>query len=44
MEQLESKINDTKEELNKYLGDLGEDIIKIRDYCISNMQDIENRL
>jgi hypothetical protein len=36
MEQLEGKIMEVKEEMNKYVQDLSEDLIKIRDYCYNN--------
>ena len=44
IEQLEGKIAETKEEMNKYVQDLSEDLIKIRDYCFNNIQGLEERL
>lgn len=44
IEQLENKITEIKEDLNKYVQDLSEDLIKIRDYCFNNTQGLEERL
>lgn len=44
IEQLEGRISEVKEDLNKYVQDLSEDLIKIRDYCFNNTQGLEERL